>query len=392
MATIEEVRSKFKQRLSIYKIQTPTRVAYLGDGRGLATSNMVPVDEPDKFWARESLNGDKPFKIINKNPTLTPQFDLPVLLGYPEHDPTEEQVLGLHSALIKLGPGGNAGSGVGGVSPHHSKHEWGGGDEVSVDPRMFKPGLLKPTAPRSMRVNALSFQHYYKDWRRYDGGTSPDLSQYRPDSDYRYVLICLDPESNQLTIRPGAVFSPDLSIDSIISNQATNTFRHIPVPPGNEIPLGVVLLEPSTTKIDWNVGGINNLLPMRILLGSPMAEINSRLEVIESAVGVGSLPTTGAANTVDEPFSRMVDGNVATIVHRRAPAANLPTLLVGEFGYATDSSSLYTGSDSGANVLVSGGGGGGGASVLDDLNDVDFDTPADFNVMQRLGGSWKKRH
>src|SRR5690606_5104285 len=266
-----------------------------------------------------------------KNPNLTPAFNLPVLLGYPEHDPETEQVLGLHSALIKLDAGGNlSGSSIGGTSPHHQKHEWGGGDTVYVDPRMFKPGLVAPTTPVSMRVKVLAFQHYYNFWRRYDGGFSPDLSQYIPDSDYRYVMLCLDPDTNQLVVHPGSVFTPDLSIDSIISNQATNTFRHIPVPPGNEVPLGVVLLEPSTTKINWNPEGINNLMPMRILLSSPMKEVNERLSLIESTTGISSLPQTGAANSVENDLlPGRIDGNRTRLVLNRASASgNLPTLFV----------------------------------------------------------------
>lgn len=372
MATIEEVRSKLKDRLGKFKVQTPTRVAYLGDGRGNATSNMVPVGEPNKFWARESLDGDKPFKITNKNPNLTPAFNLPVLLGYPEYDPETEQVLGLHSALIKLDAGGNvSGSSIGGAPPHHQKHEWGGGDTVYVDPRMFKPGLVKPTSPASMRVKVLSFQHYYNYWRRYDGGTSPDLTQYIPSSNYRYVMLTLDPDTNQLNVHPGAVFTPDLSIDSIISNQATNTFRHIPVPPGNEIPLGVALLESGTTKIDWNPEGINNLLPMRILLSTPMKEINERISLIESATGISSLPQTGAANAVEtDLLPGRIDGNITRLVHARsATSTTLPVLLVGEIGYVnTAPSRLVMGTASG-NQLISFGS-GGGASVLDELDDV----------------------
>ena len=386
MATPDEVKSKLKQRLSRYKEQTPTRIAYLGDGRGNATSNMVPVGEPSKFWARESLDGDKPFKITNKNPNLTPAFNLPVLLGYPEHDPTEEQVLGLHSALIKLDAGGNvSGSSIGGAPPHHQKHEWGGGDTVYVDPRMFKPGLVAPTAPVSMKVKVLAFQHYYNFWRRYDGGTSPDLTQYIPSSDYRYVMLTLDPDTNQLVVHPGSVFSPDLSIDSIISNQATNTFRHIPVPPGNEIPLGVVLLESTTTKVDWNPEGVNNLMPMRILLSSPMKEINERVSLLETATGVNSLPQTGAANSVENDLlPGRIDGNITRLVLNRSSAsANLPTLFVGELGYSNSTpSALVIGTASGNKLLpFSSSGGGGGASVLGDLEDVSIGTLNYYNVL-----------
>lgn len=372
MATREEVRAALKQRLGKYKVQTPTRIAYLGDGRGQATSNIVPPGEPDKFWARESLNGDKPFKVLNRNPNFTPAFNLPILLGYPEDDPDTEQVMGIHRGLVQFSTG-NAGSAIGGVAPHHIKHEWGGGDEVFVDPRMFKPGLVKPTAPASMYVKVLSFEHYYNYWRRYDGGTSPDLTQYKPGADYRYVLLTLDPDTNQLCVRPGAIFIPDLSIDSIISNQAQNTFRHIPVPPGNEIPLGVVLLEPGTTKIDWNINGVNNLLPMRILLSSPMKEVNERLSMLESATGVSSLPSTGAGNSIQtDLLPGRIDGNITRLVlNRSSSSSTLPTLFVGELAFVNNSpSQIWVGTASGNHVFNPGG--GGGATTLGDLTDVNI--------------------
>lgn len=370
MATREEVKSALAKRLNKYKVQTPTRIAYLGDGRGQATSNIVPPGEPDKFWARESLNGEKPFKVLNRNPNFTPAFNLPILLGYPEDDPDTEQVMGIHRGLVQFSTG-NAGSAIGGVAPHHIKHEWGGGDEVFVDPRMFKPGLVKPTAPASMFVKILSFEHYYNEWRRYEGGTSPDLTQYKPSSDYRYVLLCLDPDTNQLTVRSGAVFTPDLSIDSIISNQAQNTFRHIPVPPGNEIPLGVVLLEPSTTKIDWNINGVNNLLPMRLLLSAPMKEINERISALESATGISSLPATGAANSVQtDLLPARIDGNITRMVlNRSSSSSTLPVLFVGELGFVNNSpSQIWVGTASGNHLFNPGG--GGGATTLGDLTDV----------------------
>jgi hypothetical protein len=368
MATIEEARSALANRLGQYKKQTPVRVAFLGDGRGNAASNMVPPGEPDKYWARESIDGDKPFKVINRSPNFTPAFNLPVLLGYPEDDPDQEQVMGIHRGLVQFSIG-NAGSAISGTAPHHTKHEWGGGDEVYVDPRMFKPGLIKPTSPASMYVKVLAFQHYYNTWQRYDGGTSPNLAQYVPASDYRYVLLTLDPDTNQLCVRPGSVFTPDLSIDSIISNQATNTFRHIPTPPGNEIPLGVALLEPGTTKIDWNTNGVNNLLPMRVLLSSPTREINERLSLLESATGVSSLPSTGAANSIQSDLlPARIDGNITRIVlNRNSTSAALPTLFVGELGFVNNSPvQLVLGTASGNAVFSS----GGGASVLDDLADV----------------------
>jgi hypothetical protein len=351
MATIEEARSAFKKVLAGYKPKRPTRTVYLGDGRGFAASNMIPPDEPDKFWARERTSSSRPFKVTNKKRSLQPAFNLPVILGYPDDQPNIEQILDIDWAGISTKESGA--SALGGTAPHHTQHEWGGGDEVFIEGYQFKPGLVRPTSPTSMRVKVLSFHHYYKDWRRFDGDTSADLSDYIPDEDYRYVLITLDRELNQLKYVVGNIFSPDISIDSIISNQGKTTFRHIPVPPANEVPLAAVLLQPDTDVIDWNANGINNLIPMRLLLGAGERDMLDRLDVLENHLGISTLPQTGAENNFSREFRpSVIDGQETYLLFRRGPESSLPTLLVGEPAWATDTSTLFIGTAEG-NVDVS---------------------------------------
>jgi hypothetical protein len=365
MATLEEARAAWNTKFSQFKQVKPVRVAFLGDGLGQATSNIYVANETGYLWARESPDGSKPFKVLNRQADLNPAFNLPVLIGYPEDQPDVEQILGTHYGGVNV-RAGTDNTPFGGVTNHHTQHEWGGGDEVFIDSYQILPGLVKPTSPASMKVVVNRVHHYAKGgWKMFDGITTESLAKYLPESDYKYVLICLDPATNQITYRPGNVFSPDVSIDSIISNRSKTTFRHIPSPPADEMPLAAVLLEPDTTTIDWNPNGVNNLIPMRLMFGTPERDIIDRLDRLDAIVSPGGVPSKGAGQgAVTNALPGLIDASVNRIVHQRGDS--LPVLLVGEIGYDVDDNKLYIGGESG-NQEISGGGGGGGAEDTEDL-------------------------
>lgn len=371
MASLEEARSAFRKQLNKYKPQTPVRVVYLGDGRGFSASNMYPAGEPDKVWARESQDSGKPFKLLNRSTDVKIAFNAPVMVGYPESDPKNEQILGTHWAGILTKDNASA---IGGTLPHHGQHEWGGGDETYVDPRQFLAGLIAPTNPPSMTVRLLAFQHHTAGWKRFNGEISPDVTQWKPTgaSTYRYVLFTVDPIANVPRVKPGQVFQADISIDSILQNQGENTFRHIPLPAEDEIPMGAVLLEPDTTTLNWRKGAVNNIFPLRLLLSAPQTGLRNRIEAVEQMVGISSLPTTGAAQgDLGDLLPKRISGNITHIEHKAVSSpAELGTLMIAEFGYVNDSpSGLFFGTASGNQQLLFT---GGGAAALGDLTDVDI--------------------
>ena len=383
MASREEARQALARRLGKYKVQRPVRVCYLGDGRGYSASNMYVPGETDKVWARESQGGGKPFKLLNRTPDVKVSFNMPVLVGYPESDPDNEQILGTHWGGLVFSDNASA---ISGTAPHHTQHEWGGGDEVSVDPRQFLPGLIAPTNPPSMAVRLLAFQHHAYGFKRFNNSFSDDVSQYKPAgaSTYRYVLFTVDPRTNEPRIRPGNVFTADLSIDSILANQGENTFRHIPSPPNDEIPMGAVLLEPDTTTLNWRIGAVNNIFPLRLLLSQPTTLLNQRVEAVESALGLDGAAQTGAGLGIDvDLLPGRIDGAITRLELNRATSfAGLPTLRVSELGYVNDNpSGLAIGTASGNKLLPIGSGGGGGASVLGQLSDVNADDLVDRRAL-----------
>lgn len=382
MASREEARQALARRLEKYKIQRPVRVCYLGDGRGYSASNMYVPGETDKVWARESQGGGKPFKLLNRTPNVKVSFNMPVLVGYPESDPDNEQILGTHWGGLVFSDNASA---ISGTDPHHTQHEWGGGDEISVDPRQFLPGLVAPTNPPSMAVRLLAFQHHVYGFKRFNNSFSDDVSGYKPvgASTYRYVLFTVDPRTNEPKIRPGSVFTADLSIDSILANQGLNTFRHIPSPPGDEIPLGAVLLDPDTTTLNWRIGGVNNIFPLRLLLSTPTTLLNERVDTIESALGLDGAAQTGAGLGIStDLLPSRIDGNLVRLELNRAPSfEGLPSLRVGELGYINDSpSALAIGTASGNKTIEFGS--GGGYTALSQLSDVTLSDLTNWRALQ----------
>lgn len=291
MTTKEEAVAHWEAAKAQFKQVTETRTAYLGDGRGSATSNILVPGQPLLQYARRRLNDKNHFVITNRR--VAPKFNLPVILGYTDEDPDTEQVLSQHDAGWTYT---DSASTIGGIDAHHTQHEFGGGDDVSVDPRVFTPGLVKPQSTPSMKVEVMPFAHHYHSWNRFPTTTSADLSSWKPSgTDSRYVLLAVDPVTNTLVYRPGVPSPSSGGFGGIAGAASGGGMGAIPAAAGDEYPLGAVLLNASTTKIDWNAV-TNNLEETRLHITPPFQRILDRLEQLEGITGnATNLPCTGAA-------------------------------------------------------------------------------------------------
>jgi hypothetical protein len=187
-------------------------------------------------------------------------------------------------------------SGLRGSTAHHTQHEFGGGDEVFIDPRQFKAGLAKPTNPPSMQVHIGSFTHYYNEWTRSPEQDSLDLTSFIPATDSRYVLIALDADTNELVYRPGPIYvsAGGFGGDALVVSGGMGA---IPAPAGNEYPIAAVNLTSTTTTIDWS-RLVNNIQDTRLHISPPFKHIIDRLDQLEGTTGQNiNLPTTGAQTT-----------------------------------------------------------------------------------------------
>jgi len=301
MATREEARSAVRLTLDRYERSPARRYAYMGDGRGHAASNLIVQDNPAYVYVRNKLDSTD-FFVVRMNRNVRPAFNIPVEIHSLENG--QMRIFDVADTFLDQQ---TSASSISGVAPHHPQHEFGGGDEVFIDERLFKPGLVQPTDPASMSVKVFSFIYYYNDWQRYAGATTDDFSQYKPAIGNRYILIALDQDTNDLIVVPGDRFIAG-SWDTLLTT--ISGFNYIPSPPGDAIPLAAILLTSSTTKIDWNSNGVDNLLSMRIMLSSPNKNMLDRIRQLEGLSGnPPNLAVMGAAtDTVDENIARLVDG------------------------------------------------------------------------------------
>ena len=277
--------------LSNYRVVTPVRTAFTGDGRGFATSNLHVPGMDDYIWARDALNSPRFYPILNRS-SVGLAVDIPINIGYGDDDPHEQQVLGIHYG----GLGSMASSAISTTGPHHAQHEFRGGDEVFIDSRLFVPGSVHPTRPISMSVMIEPFTYFWNGWRRFEQTTTDALTQYLPDgsTNSRCVLIALDPESGLL------VYVQGLPFDKGAYTTTDVFFSNIPAPAGNLLPLGAVFLQTTTTAIDWTTLK-DNVIDMRLHVNSPTLNILERLRQLEGYTGNDpNLATTGAAvNSTD---------------------------------------------------------------------------------------------
>lgn len=283
MATRKEAIDALANRLGVLKPKTPLRVAYLGDGRGSATSNLNVPGQPNYVYARHSLNqGEKHFAIFSR--FIAPAINKPVVIGTLDWEPEKEQVIDFHMAGFEHMESSSA---IGGLGAHHIQHEWGGGDTVWVDPRMMTIGLVTPNSPQDMTVLIKSFAYYYKTWERFGGETSIDFTQWVPTTDNIYVLIALDPTSKRIVYRVGNPFSGTPSLPE------AGGWGHVPAPAGDEYPLAAIGLVSTTTLLDY--GNIN---VARMWINHPTRYLHDKIDFIEKSTGHSySMTTTGAAES-----------------------------------------------------------------------------------------------
>lgn len=293
MTTLYDAKRIVRQKLDQYQAKTPHRVAVLGDGRGTATSNLHVPSASNMVWAREHSQSKLAFPVANLA-AVTPQVNLPVILGFDEREPEVEQILGVHFG--GLAQGSDSGT-VGPIGSHHQQHEFGGGDEVNIDGRLFVPGLVEPTSTPSMTVTINPFVYFWDHYRKYLGGTSISLTPYKPASPYSVVVtVCLDPETTEIVYREGHPY-----VDAIVQLTGQVFDNIVSGVTGNDIPLGFVILTSSTTTIDWT-NTVNNLGDARLHAGYPALHLLERIQQLEGYTGnPPNLATTGAAETsVDE--------------------------------------------------------------------------------------------
>lgn len=284
---------RFQQGInSSFEPITVKRTVFLGDGLGTGTSNLVVQSNEAFVWARESLQSKQYFP-VRLNRSVRPAFNLPVIVGKKTNDPYE-RILDVDETFVDYSPSASL---ISGTAPHHSQHEFGGGDEVFIDSKLFKPGLLRPTDPKSLSVTILSFVYYTNAWQRFPE-TTIDLTEYVPTTGNLYVTIYIDPDTNTHQVIKGNL------IASTPIAPFLDSFDKIPVPPDTSVPISAVFLNAGGTKIDWD-----KLFDIRLHISQPQNNASRRLDVLERMFGYDpNFMMLGVQQGEYAPFIDVIDG------------------------------------------------------------------------------------
>lgn len=303
---LAEARAHWHSTQAKFKKATPTRIAYLGDGKGTERGNLFvpnPSLHPRKrnlVYARESIGG-QPFTV--RNTQVNPAINMPVVLGYTESSPAVEQVLAVYHEAFPAGTSDD----LSGLGPHAAQHEWDGGDVVFIDSRQFKWGMVKPTAPPSMQVVILSFVYLHdSEWKHFEQETSIDFTDQLPSAGTRYALISIDAASKVVRYRYGITAGAQQTWDALLG--AGGADDYIPACPGGEIPLAVLELTSTTTAFSWD-SSVNNIRDYRLHIGKSESDLRDRIVALEGYVGSDyALPATGAQANPIGYSEQVVDG------------------------------------------------------------------------------------
>ena len=349
MATLEEARRLRQEREQQFEHKKPIRIAFLGDGLGNAASNVVVPGAPTQNYVRDQLNSSEYYRV--KNTAVTPEINKPVIISYLPWEPETEQVIGFFNAPYTFFPTSSALAGN--QTAHREQHEFGGGDEVFIDSRLFLPGLMYPTNPATMRVQIKPFSYYYKRWSRYPGGSSKDLSIYKPLSGSRFVTIALNQETGEIVYRPGRTYGTEGETGLDVLDEIAGGFGNVPAPAGNEYPIGAVNLGDATTIVEWT-DTANDVFDARLHISPALRDIITRVESLERGVPNDPTITTTGATASRVSSNRSNAGQIQGIEVSKTRPTNGQILK-----YQQASHSYVPSADTG---------GGGGGDVGEGLN------------------------
>lgn len=315
--TLEEARFFWNQKKKQFRQSTPTRTAFLGDGRGRATSNIIVADNPSLFYAREKMTDKQYFVVPNFNAGVNPQFNLPVVLGFDQVNPNVEQILGVDMSIF---PYQSAASVLGGLGPHRRQHEFGGGDEVFIDPELIKIGLFVPDSPPTFGGFVQPFYYSHPDvgLQLFAGSRIEGIDAYKPTgaSNVRFLTVSLNPLSGQLVHRPGneltAGTSGSATLEELLASGGSILIpggeAAFPLIPGGEIPVATFLLTPSTANVNWSSTN-SSYYHSRLFLGKVDTDIYARLNLLERNANISTLPTAFAGKWASYNNKNIHDGD-----------------------------------------------------------------------------------
>ncbi len=198
----EPLRTLFARAVECAKRRITYR-ALLGDGEGnLEVTRDDGTVEKDLVWARVTFDDEESARTIVavRCGAQTRRYGLPVLLqrgidGMLEvvgEDPT---------VIFEWAADGDQQTTS--VAEHAWQHSRVGPDPIYLEGLQILPFSVQPTSPYSMSVDVWGGHYVYGGTQKFLSKTEVDLSSYVPAYGYKFVIVCLDPENNTVSVVEG---------------------------------------------------------------------------------------------------------------------------------------------------------------------------------------------
>lgn len=287
-------RKRFERAASSQASRKEDRPLIFSGLLGITTMGEAQVEVParDGFvWVR--LRNQLNELIQAWNPSVSPVYDLPVMVQWDQLSPNRYTIMGRDSGRYPD---------WGSVSTYEPKHGWqhsfnpaigdAGGDITWVYSQQFMPFLATPSGSSgAMSVSFQPYVYYYDNAFEYAGATGLEIaSTLKPTgtTTARMLLIYLDEPTGNFLIATGSL----TEFDATWTGTADVLPYLPPIIESNDIPIAGVRLVTGTATMQWA-----NLYDVR-LWHNAGTRIEKHVDIPAGTFRLGaSAPTQGTEGT-----------------------------------------------------------------------------------------------
>jgi hypothetical protein len=250
-------KKRYERAIGSFAERKESKVEHFSGVLGVTTGgeNLVEVNgRPGFVWVR--LRNQLNELIQAFNDTVSPVFDLPVMVEYDKFSPTRYRIIDRDVGRYTVWGAGT--SDTSSYLPRHAaQHQFdketgvGGGDVAWIYGQQFMPWLVTPSGSSgALSVSVQPAAYYYSSQFRWAGGTGiAGFDELYPtgSSSARMLLVYLDPDSGNVLLATGSLTE--------FANTITGTAAIMPYMPSlveeTDVPLAGVRLITGTSEILW---------------------------------------------------------------------------------------------------------------------------------------------
>lgn len=204
--------------------------------------NQVEVNNrPGYVWVRLRSNNSEIIQAFN--PSVSPIFDLPVIVSRDTNDPTRYVIVGRDST-------GYLNWGVSAYLPRHSSaHEFpvdsdAGNDIVWVRGNQFTPLLVTPSGSSGAMAVTIQPGTYYMNGWHYVPQSGISVNAYKPTGTSATVVMVYADGGGNIAISQGSNFTATIT-------GTAQVLGYLPTVTGTMLPLAAIRLLSGTSFVNW---------------------------------------------------------------------------------------------------------------------------------------------